>query len=1538
VPTLAVAGAVWIGPAALVADPQVGPAPEPTSEPAYSVYVDTTFEAQEGLRRFEEAAERAAWGEAVTRALELDAQYAGRLTRASEGRYVTIRRRVQDEIADWPDEARGVYARRIEATARQRLKEAMDERRLDDLVALADEYFASAVGTEAVEFAVQLALEAGEFASARQWLARFIARHPQRTQRAALWTAYDAAARAGTGDPVPLDALLSEASANGRPRGDDSFESAGRRIVLREYLAAARRALPAREGGVSLDSVIGLPNDAGEAASRLGTKAEAEARLWRAGGVGPVAAVGSIEAGPDGAADPPAEPAPRDSGAGDDDARVAADPRLTAMQPIYTGGRIIVHDHRNVWALDARREERPAWRYRIAGRPPVSNAWSVEDDPAPLFTTSADGERVYVPLDPRPADRLSRADAAGDASVLVCLSLAHGRLIWRNPLTALRTPFEEVRLDSAPLIVRDRLTALVRRRKQFGFETCYLAAFDRTDGRLLWRTHLGEAATGGYGYHRPTLSVPSREGDLVFVQTNLGTVAAVWASTGAVHWLRVYPASGGEGAESGRRGEWPVRIGRAVRPWHYGPPVCWSPGAARRGERHRVLAAPLDHDGLLVLDQEEGIIVERISIEILRRPEVIVGVVGDRLYCAGTWVVCYDLAAGRTAWERQLPEGELHGRPALTADGLYVPTTTALLHYPLEGGSPRRRGWEPSDAGNLLVLPSQHRTAAPGEAAPEDALDREWLSDQVVVAGADRVSGYVRREEAYARLESAAARAGADVRPLLRMAELAINLGDLERADACLGRANPSAGAASLGAADDGSRVSGEGSEGLRQRLFELYLGLARAMAEDVRPVAPGAEPAPPANRRRARVFPLLEAAGQLALTTREQVVFRLHLYREQNRAGRPVEAVRTAQQILGDPSLRSVSLTATDVERAGHAPVESREASSVPGWSSGRTREGAAGPPSGGDPDALTAGEWAARQIDALVSAHGHEVYAEAEREARLRFRAAAEGEDEAGLRRVAETYPNSGAAPEALHACARLLARRGVWRAAAAACKEALAFGERCDGVAVMGDLIEALSRGGRAAEAAEWMDRSRRRFGKAGPPDEGTPAAGGYRRAWRRDFAEAPLVLSPRFPGLPQTDSASVSTGTEANGGVVPVWSGRRLQILDGGTGRTRGEPIACRATPALLGSAAGRLILATRHEVIAVDPQSGAEAWRFGRHPPEADRPETDPEWLVGATDHLLTATALYVVLDRGELRCIEPRDGGQRWSVEAGGSVASPPAADERVVCYAVRDDRSCLIVVRSAATGERLNAMRLEEDRAILALRLVEPGGLAVLTSRTARVLNLPPGRERTVRWHVRLESRLVASGVETTPDALCLATETGGIVALRLEDGRRAWSAGSPAAPADASVWTALARGVLYAAGARTLVALDAWDGRTLSEVTDERILGPNSVTPPIRTQGAILCLSRRAPAAPQADGPGETRPRRANEYVLYRIAVAPGGGRFGLIEENVLGTLDDFRGLVAAGEAALIVDGAAVVGYVAEADQETDEAGVAPGDESPR
>lgn len=1461
--------------------PASGGADEPAverDERGDSTYVNEAFDDSDALRRFEGFAARGEWSDAVSLATRLCDASGDRVCRRDGQRYVSVRREVLERIAGWPAEGRAVYARRIGAELNARLQAARSRGSVEELLRVAESYYPSPQAADAVEAAAQIAFERAEFAVVRQWMTRLLESHPQRTARRELWSALRAIACLAEGDRAEIERVARElgvALDRGRGSADAGRAGpranwAGREVAIDELLRGAIDVFgradhrpPARSRRESIRTMP-VPLDV-----------RPEAVLWEFDGFGRTTLFDHEMTSPTGWIR-------RDS-----TRRAIQGGRLLAFEPVLADGCIVLHDHRSVWAIEPGLSAKVRWRVELAGEADANAEWVTEDEPPPTFTTSAVEGCVLVHLDRAPPDRFGAADSPVRTSSLVCLDARAGRRRWQNDLEALRHAFTEVRLDGAPILVDDRLIAVARRRKPFGFEACFLVAFDPASGRTLWTTHVGEAPTGGYGYHRATQSHLGADGDTVFVQSNLGTVAAVGAAQGIVRWLRVYAPAIDPGATA-----WPTRSGRHIRSWHAAPPVIW---------RDRVIVAPLDADEVMMLDQHNGDLVASWKLSELGGAETMVGVHNDRLYLAGTQVACLDLAAGKLAWKRPISEGELFGRAALASTALFVPTSKALLRYPLDGGPVDALRWGIADAGNLLLVPPSRNAAAVDRAAPppvaptNEEQPPDWTEAQIIVASPLSVRGIVSKADAFARLDRAIAAAPGDANAPRVLAERAIDARDYERGVAAWRLAVERAGG-----------LAGIRDELLRRPLFETGLRLARSLMRDLR-----YREGRPMGQILDQTVAVVRDAGQISLEAQDQVEFRLLLAEALVRRGDSAQAVDTLQQVLLDPSLRRQAIT---VEPGGES----------------MSPEAAADDST--EPASRIAGDVARERIERLTTERGPGVYERVQRLAEARLAAAAESNDAEALGRVAESFPNSPAAPRALGLRADVLSARGDHAGAAAALRAALEFRSTVDRLATIRMLVDCLARAGQADAAADWMDRAIREFPGATVSFEGQslslaeyrarrlgprrapsdrPEIGALLRpAYRRSFDEPPSLLCPAGQRV-------VPRGL----GMILLYANQAVDACDVRTGSPvwpRG--IECRMLPSFLGLHGERIIFATRYQIFGVDRSSGRVAWTIGNYPAEADAPGVDPEWIATWEEHAIAGGRLFSALDRGELICADLETGQIRWRVETKPRGAEHLVATEGLVAYSFRQGRSNHVVVRSAKDGSRSRIFKIDDDRAIQTLLFAPDGRLLAANARTVCAFDVETGREC---WRGTCGDRHVTASIQLGPDGLYAATETGRVIAYRLDDGRPAWQTEPFAVPEGGNLRVMLADGVVYVFARRRAVALDAADGRTLAERSgDDALLPQADPETCFVLADSLLAFGSRPPHDP--DG--------ARELIAGRWSLVGATAASAAPPELLLGRFERLRDIVAADGAVLVLDGQTLIGYVDRAASSADSMSGAP------
>ncbi|MFQ5429960.1 MAG: PQQ-binding-like beta-propeller repeat protein [Phycisphaerae bacterium] len=1428
--------------------PARGQPPASGEKAAGASYLNTSFEAKEALSRARKHVRRGNWPAAATAFQEIGERYGDYLTKRDGERFLSIRRFVNETISGWPEAGRSAYRTAFEAIADGALAAALKRADIEALARIADRYYATRAGASALDAAAELAIERGDFASARQWYARLLATHPDREHGVWRWRAKRALCEAWEGRAARLRKLRAElAAAPDGPR----VSWAGRDQPLLAFVDEMLRQIDTGTA-VAPDS-HGNPQifcGGPDRRAFFETTAVAEARLWRFSDFeGPRPAENGVE---------------RDTV--DEDRRHARlrsiqSGRLVAGIPVSGDGLLFVHDARTVWAIDPLRTQAPAWRFDLSPPAAAEPRWINEDEPPEQFTSLFANGRLYVDLERRAS--AGDADETRRASSLFCLDAKTGRLLWQNNLADVGSRFEDVRLDGAPLLHNGKLFAVVRRRKAFGFEACLLLCIDPETGRLQWKTHVGEAPTGSYGYYRPTRAHAAAAGDLVFVPTNLGTVAAVSATTGRVAWLRCYRSRFAEESE----GTWPTRFGRPIRSWQYQPAIVWGDA---------VVCMPLDLETILVLDQNDGRLRRRIPLASLFNPEMLVGLAGDRLYTLSGELVCYDLAADKIAWQRPLAEGQPLGRGAVTTNGVFIPTHSALLQYPLEGGPARVHRWALEDAGNILPLP-----------------------DQLVVASAGSLFGLVGRREAFARLTDRMNKRPRDDRAALAVANLAFKTGAYQRGLDAVAEAVRRLGG-----------PAGIREDQTRRRLFNRLLQFADALLASPTNLPEDARP-----ERRQVVMKLLDLAGGFAVDIESRVSCRLLSARTRLLLGNTEAALAIYQQILAEKPLRRHRMRV----RPEDYPPGFKIAPEVSEAQPQRTV-------------AMFIEDW----IDRLLAEHGRDCYSAVEQQARKRLKLAEADDDLDAILEVAEAFPNSRTAPVALAAHARRARARRVWPAAVRSYRRAIRGAAAADRPMLLREFVACLLESGRAEEASQWLERGERDYadyrfeaggrsigfaawrrlllaadnaplalatghdGRPGRPRVRWPLLGTRGRL----FADRVAVLEPRFPDLPDTGWDAVLT-----------YAGGQLDAERPATGRSIWpRRVACPAQPVLLGMDSARFVLADAHRLFALTRTSGQLAWQFGRVP--AEDPGADPESMPAWTQHALTPAHLVSASDNGELACLDPADGTLRWRRRIGESGAEALAANDRHVFCAQWSVRHNLIHVLDVRTGQTIHTVRIEEARPVQLL-VPDPEGM-LLVVLTRSILSIDPDRG-AIRWRADTRERFVPASLAVDAEGVFLSDDDRRITKFDLYDGRVLWQTAPIGNDFRDGLWVAVAGGRLLVASSDTLAAFDTADGRRLWAADAPPGL---RLQTPIVLADAIVGLSP-APSAADADHPPDGVHGGEKRFLIRRYDLRTGralpAARNGpLLTEPIAA----FGGLFVRNQSLLLLDGNRLIGYVGSAE----------------
>ena len=290
---------------------------------------------------------------------------------------------------------------------------------------------------------------------------------------------------------------------------------------------------------------------------------------------------------------------------------------------------------------------------------------------------------------------------------LVCLDLAaEGRLSWTIPITTVGDAFE-----GAPLA--DDHSVYVAMRRTDVTSRSYVACFDARTGVERWRTFVSAAEPLGKGrVPESTHNLLTLRGDTIYYNTNLGSVVALNCRTGEIRWLTLYPRS----ADADPLHPKPHHY-RTVTPCLY--------------HKHRLYVAPSDASRIFALDAHDGRILWNTS-EALDDVVHLLGATDDALIASGNrlyWIALQGSRPGQllSHWPESA-DTMGYGRGLVSDDKIYWPSRHSVLQFDTAQGIPVREypltalGIE---SGNLIasgdrvfIAGSRTLTALESEEAP----------------------------------------------------------------------------------------------------------------------------------------------------------------------------------------------------------------------------------------------------------------------------------------------------------------------------------------------------------------------------------------------------------------------------------------------------------------------------------------------------------------------------------------------------------------------------------------------------------------------------------------------------------------------------------------------------------------------------------------------------------------------------------------------------------------------------------------------------
>jgi outer membrane protein assembly factor BamB len=625
------------------------------------------------------------WDEAVDTLCQLTENSEGKLLGVTENRFVGLRDYCQMQLASLPPEALKLYRARVDPVTRKWYEDGLANHDTLLLRKVVEQGFASSWGDDALLTLGDMALESGDYTSARWYWERIIPHQPPAGQ-ASTWSGYPdsridlAAVRAR----LVLASILegSQAKAHDeleqftRLHGDARGRLGGLEVKYAEALGAL---LSESASWPVAPQDFDWPTFAGSPARNAvyPQKSDVGGVAWRA---------------------PLPEVAMPASGLG---ATVGQANRAThtplSYHPVVVGDLLLVNTAQEILALRLS-TGKPAWgrnsgvifRDLLAGAAAgLSSSAADINLPSgtlgmPRFTLTVFGDKLYAYMGSGLTSMPQGQPADIRPGFLVCLDLAaEGRLLWKI------APEDGWTFDGTPLA--DSRGVYVAMRRIDIRPRAYAACFDAQTGRLRWRQFVASAETPARGMlYQTTHDLLTMAGDSIYFNTNLGAVAAINIDDGRLRWVSLYPRRL-HGDLASPAAHWQRDLNPCL--YHQGT----------------LYVAPADSPRIFAIDALSGMILWQSgdqtedALDLLGATDDYLIAGGNKLY----WIGLKDEDRGRV--KHVWPEGNDKpgfGRGIIAGGCVLWPTREQILAFDLKTAQPRKaidllpRG---ARGGNLLA-------------------------------------------------------------------------------------------------------------------------------------------------------------------------------------------------------------------------------------------------------------------------------------------------------------------------------------------------------------------------------------------------------------------------------------------------------------------------------------------------------------------------------------------------------------------------------------------------------------------------------------------------------------------------------------------------------------------------------------------------------------------------------------------------------------------------------------------------------------------
>jgi outer membrane protein assembly factor BamB len=615
------------------------------------------------------------WDEAVETLRRLVDNSEGKLLPVSENRFVSVREYCQMQLAALPPEALKLYRSRVDPVARKWYEEGRADHDMRLLRKVVEQAFAGSWGDDALLALGDMALESGDYPTARWYWERIIPQQPPGGQ-SLTWPGYpdtnidlaDVRARLVLASILEgsTDRAREELGQFTRLHGEAKGRLAGREVNYAQALGtllSESTSWPAPPRKFDWPTFAGSPRRNTISPQQLETGRVA----WRL--PLPEVVVSSL---------------PHEITS---DAEAV---KQLSYHPLLVGDLVLVNTPREILAVHSA-TGKAAWSditpaiFRDQLDQSAVDLFSPSNTlGVPRFTLTVFGKKLFAYMGTGITSYPQGQPVSVRPGHLVCLDLsAEGRLLWKIE------PEEGWAFDGSP--IADSAGVYVAMRRLDVRPQAYVACFDAQSGRLRWRQFVCSAETPAQGkLFQVTHNLLTLAGERIYFNTNLGAVAALNVDDGRICWLTLYPRD--------RRGNllqlqphWQRDLNPCV--YHQG----------------RLYAAPADSPRIFAFDAYTGQMLwqtgtqTQYALDLLGATDDYLIAGGEKLY----WIGLKDEDQGRI--KHLWPEGSEmpgFGRGILANGCVLWPTREQVLMFDLKTAQPLKaidllpRG---AQGGNLLI-------------------------------------------------------------------------------------------------------------------------------------------------------------------------------------------------------------------------------------------------------------------------------------------------------------------------------------------------------------------------------------------------------------------------------------------------------------------------------------------------------------------------------------------------------------------------------------------------------------------------------------------------------------------------------------------------------------------------------------------------------------------------------------------------------------------------------------------------------------------